>query len=321
MKNHSLKVPVFIPIIIGIIAISFSSIFVKWSSAPVSVQAMYRLLITLILMIPFVLKQSNWLKKITIKEYGLLILSGTFLAFHFLFWMGSLKLTTVASSTILLSLQPVFVMVGAYLLFKEKTTKPALMSMLVAIIGAILIGWGDIGISFTNIKGDILSVLGTIVVAIHMLIGQSLLKSIPSTLYSFIVFLAAVIVFTIYNLTLHIPMTGYSRIDWGIFILLAIVPTVFGHVLFNWLLKRVTAATISMAILGEPVGASLLAIILLNETLSFTQCIGGLIVLLGLYFFLQNTRKKSKNNNPAILAKPVNTGPIIKDEKRHTGIH
>jgi drug/metabolite transporter (DMT)-like permease len=245
----------------------------------------------------------------------MLFLSGILLALHFLFWMGSLKLTTVASSTILLSLQPIFVMIGAYIGFKEKTSKSAMLSMVVAIIGASMIGWGDIGISITNIQGDILSVLGTIVVAIHMLIGQSLLKSIPSTLYSFMVFLVAVMVFALYNMTLDIPMTGYSHADWGIFLLLAIVPTVFGHVLFNWLLKQVTAATISMAILGEPVGASLLAILLLNEPLSLTQFIGGLIVLLGLYFFLQNTRKQHKKNIAEMTSKPRNGDSIIKDER------
>lgn len=312
LKTDTLKTPVVIPLIVGIIAISFSSIFVKWSDAPVSVQGMYRLLFTLILMLPFVLKHGRTLKRISGREWTLLILSGTFLALHFLFWMGSLKLTTVASSTILLSLQPVFVMAGAYIAFREKTTKPAIVGMVVAIIGAVMIGWGDIGISSQHIQGDILSILGTIVVAIHMLIGQKLLKTIPAALYSFTVFLTAVIVFAIYNILLLIPMTGYSGKDWGIFLLLAIVPTVFGHVLFNWLLKYVTAATISMAILGEPVGASLLAYLLLNETLNITQWLGGVIVLSGLYYFLKNTQKQKKHKPPAPIKSPVTTGPIVK---------
>ncbi|OOE10741.1 DMT family transporter [Fictibacillus arsenicus] len=312
MKNDTLKIPVFIPLIIGIIAVSFSSIFVKWSDAPVSVQGMYRLLFTLFLMLPFTLKHIIALKSITLREWILLLLSGIFLALHFLFWMGSLKLTTVASSTILLSLQPVFVMAGAYFAFREKTSKPAIIGMLVAITGAVMIGWGDIGISKQHIHGDILSILGTIVVAVHMLIGQKLLKTIPAAIYSFSVFLSAVIVFAVYNALLQIPMTGYSDKDWGIFLLLAIVPTVFGHVLFNWLLKYVTAATISMAILGEPVGASLLAYLLLNETLTFSQWTGGAIVLLGLYSFLKNTRKLKKDKPLAPIKSPVTTGPLVK---------
>ncbi|WP_394603774.1 DMT family transporter [Fictibacillus sp. UD] len=312
MNNDSLKIPVIIPLIIGIIAISFSSIFVKWSEAPVSVQGMYRLLFTLLLMLPFVWKQFNFLKKISFKDAALLFSSGAFLALHFLFWMGSLKLTTVASSTILLSLQPVFVMIGAFIVFKEKTSKAAMIGMLVAIIGAIMIGWGDIGISAQHIQGDLLSILGTIVVALHMLIGQKLLKSIPATLYSFTVFLTAVIVFVVYNTFLNIPMTGYPEKEWGIFLLLAIIPTVFGHVLFNWLLKYVTAATISMAILGEPVGATMLAYILIGETLTVSQWIGGAIVLSGLYYFLQNTRKQKRDKPPAPIKKPVTVGPIVK---------
>jgi drug/metabolite transporter (DMT)-like permease len=312
LKNDTLKIPVLIPLIIGIIAISFSSIFVKWSDAPVSVQGMYRLLFTLFLMLPFTLKHITALRNIALREWILLLLSGIFLALHFLFWMGSLKLTTVASSTILLSLQPVFVMAGAYFAFREKTSKPAIIGMLVAIAGAVMIGWGDIGISKQHIQGDILSILGTIVVAVHMLIGQKLLKTIPAAIYSFSVFLSAVVVFAIYNTLLHIPMIGYSDKDWGIFVLLAIVPTVFGHVLFNWLLKYVTAATISMAILGEPVGATLLAYLLLNETLTFSQWAGGAIVLLGLYSFLRNTRKLKKDKPPAPIKSPVTTGPIIK---------
>ncbi|MBY6035866.1 DMT family transporter [Fictibacillus nanhaiensis] len=298
--------------VIGIIAISFSSIFVKWSEAPVSVQGMYRLLFTLILMLPFVWKHFGAIKRISLKEYIWLFWSGTFLALHFLFWMGSLKLTTVASSTILLSLQPVFVMLGAYIAFREKTTKSAIIGMMVAIIGAIMIGWGDIGISMQHIQGDMLSILGTVVVAVHMLIGQKLLKSIPATVYSFIVFLTAVFVFAMYNLLFSIQMTGYSGREWGIFVLLALVPTLFGHVLFNWLLKYVTAATISMAILGEPVGATLLAYLFLSEALTATQWIGGAIVLSGLYYFLQNTRKQKKDKPPAPIKNPVTPGPIVK---------
>jgi drug/metabolite transporter (DMT)-like permease len=312
LNTSGLKIPLVIPLVIGIIAVSFSSIFIKWSTAPVSVQGMYRLLFTVLFMLPFMWKHRAAVKKISKREYLLLFLSGLFLALHFLFWMGSLKLTTVASSTILLSLQPVFVMLGAYIAFRERTSKAAVLGMTVAISGAALIGWGDFGISYQNIQGDLLSILGTIVVAVHMLIGQKLIKTLPATVYSFSVFLTAVLIFAVYNLTLNIPMTGYSDKDWLIFLLLAVVPTVFGHVLFNWLLKYVTAATISMAILGEPVGASLLAFLLLDELLTISQWVGGVIVITGLYFFLKNTRKQKRSKHPAPIKTPVTAGPLVK---------
>jgi drug/metabolite transporter (DMT)-like permease len=319
LNKKPFQLSVTIPIIIGIIAISFSSIFVKWSAAPVSVQGMYRLLITVIMMIPFVWKHLGLIKSLTKREFFLLLSSGVLLAMHFLFWMGSLTLTTVASSTILLSLQPVFVMIGAFYAFHEKSSKTALLSMTVAIFGAAIIGWGDIGISPANIQGDLFSLLGTIAVAVHMLISQKLLKTIPSSLYSFIVFLIGVMVFAMYNFSLNIPMTGYSKVDWFTFLLLAVVPTVFGHVLFNWLLKYVSASTISMAILGEPVGASLLAYFLLDESLTFPQCIGGFIVLGGLFFFLKNTRKQLNPKQPARYTEPFLTGAHVENSITHKG--
>ncbi|OYD58661.1 EamA family transporter [Fictibacillus aquaticus] len=297
MQKTSSPIPVVFPLVVGIVAVSFSSIFIKWSDAPVSVQGMYRLLFTLLLMTPFLFKHFRSMVKITFRQYGYLFLSGVFLALHFLFWMGSLKLTTVASSTILLSLQPVFVMAGAYFLFKEKTELQSVYGMIIAIIGAVMIGWGDIGVSKENLLGDALSVLGTVVVAIHMLLGQKLMRDIPSFLYSYIVFISASAVFALYNLAAGIPMTGYSENDWKIFILLAVIPTVFGHVLFNWLLKYISATAISIAILGEPVGASILAYILLSEHLQWFQWIGGALVLAGLYYVLYRKPAIEESSN------------------------
>jgi drug/metabolite transporter (DMT)-like permease len=297
MQKPALPVPVVVPLVVGIVAVSFSSIFIKWSAAPVSVQGMYRLLFTLLLMTPFLFKHGRSVRRITFRQFGYLFLSGLFLALHFLFWMGSLKLTTVASSTILLSLQPVFVMIGAYFLFKEKTTLQSVYGMIIAIIGAVMIGWGDIGVSKENLAGDALSILGTVVVAVHMLIGQKLIKDIPSFVYSYIVFSSAAAVFALYNLAAGIPMTGYSENDWKIFILLAVIPTVFGHVLFNWLLKYISATAISVAILGEPVGASILAFLLLDEHLRWFQWSGGVLVLAGLYYVLYRKPAIEESSN------------------------
>ncbi|SFF17036.1 Permease of the drug/metabolite transporter (DMT) superfamily [Bacillus sp. OV194] len=300
MDKQKCPFPVFIPLIVGIVAVSFSSIFVKLSDAPVSVQGMYRLLFTVLFMLPFAGKQFKHSKQVTPRQWLLLFLSGMFLALHFLLWMGSLKLTTVASSTIILALQPVFVLIGAFFLFKERTTAASLAGMGVAICGAVLIGWGDVGISPENLLGDVLSFLGTLAVAVHMLIGQHLLRRIPSYFYSLSVFVSAIAVFALYNLGAGIAMAGYSKHDWTVFFLLAIVPTVFGHVLFNWLMKYVSATTISVNILGEPVGASILAYFMLNEHISAFQAAGGFLVCTGLYLFLRTNRPSHPVNDPAV---------------------
>lgn len=291
MNSHKPPIPVAIPLFIGITAISFSSIFVKWSNAPVSIQAMYRLTITMLLMLPFCLKYIPEVRKFKLADIAKLMASGMMLAIHFLLWMGSLQWTSVASSTIILALQPVFVMIGAYILFKEKTSLSAIMGMGIAFLGVfLLIGKGGAG---SNLTGNMMSLLGTMAVAIHMLLGQMLLKQISSFLYSWFVFAFAALFLAIYNGLSNIPMTGYPLHEWGIFALLAIVPTVFGHLLFNWLMRYSSASTVSMSVLGEPVGASVLAFILLHESLNYVQAAGGAFVLLGLILFL-NVRTSPK---------------------------
>ncbi|MRN54448.1 EamA family transporter [Paenibacillus sp. LC-T2] len=279
--------------IIGIVAVSFSSIFIKWSAAPASVQGMYRLLFTSLLMLPFARPYSGAAFALRKKDWFMLGLSGTMLALHFLLWMGSLKYTSVASSTMIMALEPVFIMLGAYFLYKERTALSALLGMAIAIGGVLFIGWGDVGVSADNLKGDLLSIGGTAAVAVHMLIGQKLVVRMPSYLYSLIVFLSAVIVFAVYNFFMGVPFFNYPARDWGIFVLLAVVPTVFGHILFNWLLQYVSATTVSMNILGEPVGASILAYLLLGEQLSALQWAGGVLVMFGLAVYLYGGRKKA----------------------------
>ncbi|MEH7086508.1 DMT family transporter [Neobacillus drentensis] len=279
-----------LPLTISIIAISFSAIFVKWSDAPASILSMYRMWFASLLMVPIVWNKRNEFKNIVNKDWLFLFFSGVFLALHFVLWFGSLKLTTVASSTIILALQPIVSLLGGFLLFKERTTMSALMTMGIAIIGAMMIGWGDFGLSKNAIMGDLLSFFSVISVVGYLLIGQSIVKKVSHWLYSFCVFFSAAIVLTIYNVSTGVSLTGYPAKEWGIFLLLATVPTV-SHVINNWLLNYVNATTISMSILGEPVGATILAVILLNEHLVTWQIVGGMLVLFGVFFFLSQKQK------------------------------
>ncbi|MNI22101.1 4-amino-4-deoxy-L-arabinose-phosphoundecaprenol flippase subunit ArnE [compost metagenome] len=292
---NATKPPVPVPLLMlaGIVAISFSAIFIKWSAAPASVQGMYRLLFTSLLMLPFARPYSGAAFALRRKDWLLLGASGVLLALHFLLWMGSLKYTSVASSTMIMALEPVFIMLGAYILYKDRSTRAAILGLAIAIFGVVCIGWGDIGLSSDNLKGDLLSVGGTVAVAGHLLIGQKLVARMPSYLYSLIVFISAAVVFAVYNLLAGISFVNYPPREWGIFILLAVVPTVFGHILFNWLLQFTSATTVSMNILGEPVGASILAFLLLGEELTGLQWSGGLLVMGGLAVYLLSGRKKA----------------------------
>ncbi|MDQ0174944.1 DMT family transporter [Bacillus chungangensis] len=295
MKGYKIPFPPTVILLMGVVAISFSSILVKWSAAPASILGMYRLLLTVIMLFPFLpwKKLNKVSKDISRRDWFLLFISGLFLGLHFLFWMDSLKYTTVASSMILTTLEPVFVMIGAYFIFKEKTNIFGILSILIAITGSIIIASGDIGLSSTALYGDFLSILGTLAVAIHMLAGQDLCRKIPPSIYSFFVFLIGGIILFFYNIINGLSLIEYPVHDWWIFLLLALVPNIFGHVLFNWLLRFVDATTISMGVLGEPIGAIILAYLLLGETTSLSQIIGGILAIIGVGMFLKH---KSSSN-------------------------
>lgn len=301
MKQGESSRPIGLPLTISIIAISFSAIFVKWSDAPASILSMYRMLFASLLMLPIVWKNRGEFQHIQKKDWLLLFFSGTFLAFHFMLWFQSLKLTTVASSTIILALQPLVSLIGGYFLFKERASISSILTMAIAIIGAAMIGWGDWGLSKQALLGDLCSFVSVIAVVGYLLIGQSVVKKVLHWIYSFCVFFIAGIILAVYNLFAGVDFGGYQAREWGIFLLLAIVPT-FSHVINNWLLNYVNATTISMSILGEPVGATILAVILLGERLVGWQIVGGILVLMGVFFFLLQQQR------PTLMKKTIEQG-------------
>ncbi|WP_052487489.1 DMT family transporter [Gordoniibacillus kamchatkensis] len=285
-------VPVAALVIVGIIAISFSAIFVKWSQAPASALAMNRLLLTCLLMTPWLWKHRAEWRELTARTAGRLALSGLMLGLHFLLWMESLRYTTVASSTALLTLEPVFVMLGSLLAFRQRTAAGAVVGMIIAIAGAALIGWGDFRFSGPALKGDILSVLGTLAMAANIVLGKSLRGHVSTFVYSYAVFLAAAVLLAGYAAVLGVPLFAYDAKEWGIFLLLALVPTLLGHYVFNALLKYMRATSVSMTVLGEPLGATLLAYVLLGETVTSLQAVAGGVLLLGVWQFMRTIESK-----------------------------
>ncbi|MFD1174733.1 DMT family transporter [Paenibacillus puldeungensis] len=288
--------------VIGIIAISFSSIFVRWSDAEVSVIAMYRLYLTNLLMLPLLWKYRKEMFRLTGKQWGLLLFSGLMLALHLLLWMASLRLTTVASSTVILTLEPIIVMFGSFFLFGASINRGMIVGIGLALIGSIAIGSGDFTMSGKAATGDLLSMLGTVAIAVHVLAGKQLLSHLSAFVYNFWVFGIAGTALALYNVFNGFAFTGYSSREWGIFLLLAVVPTLFGHYLFNWLMKVISASAVSMAVLGEPVFASLLAWVLLKESLSALQLWAGALILCGVWIFIRYGKEAPSPKPKKLLA-------------------
>lgn len=297
--------PPYLALLIGVIAVSTSAIFVKLSSAPAPIIATYRLLFSVLLTVPFlfwtrgVLRELVRLKR---KQWLLVTCSGAFLASHFLLWFESLQYTSVASSTVLVTLQPLFAFLGGYLLFHERLRLLALAGGFLAIAGSFIIGWGDFRIGGMALWGDILALLGAMTVTGYFLIGQYVRQAMSLTAYTLAVYSITTLFLVGYDLLFGYPLIGYPLADWGWFFCLALIPTLLGHSIFNWAIKWLSTSTISMSILGEPVGTAILAYFILDEKLTGPQWIGGGVILFGIFLFIRynHQEKGGKINGPAL---------------------
>lgn len=289
---NRIQVNPYVTLIVGVIAVSASAIFVKFSSAPSGVIAFYRLLFSVLFMLPiFLMKNVKDLLLISKRDWLFATLAGVFLAFHFILWFESLNYTSVASSTVLVTLQPLFAFIGTYLFFKERFSLKAMICALLAIIGSVIISWGDFRISGTALYGDILALMACALVTAYLMFGQSVRKRISLITYTFVVYSISSVVLLLYVLIVGESLYPYPKSEWMNFILLALIPTLLGHSLFNWAVKWISTSIISMAILFEPVGATILAYYLLSEKVLITQLIGGSIVIVSISVFLLNERR------------------------------
>lgn len=286
----------YIPIAIGVISVALSAIFVKLTTAEAGVTAFYRMLFSVLMMLPvFLMKYKDELKIFRKKEWIYSSIAGIFLAFHFIFWFESLNYTSVASSTVLVTLQPIFAFVGTYFLFKEKVSMKAILSAVVAITGSFIISWGDFKVSGTALYGDVLALIGCALITAYLLVGQDVRKRISLITYTFVVYSISTVTLLFYVLIKGEALMNHPTSDWFWFIMLALIPNLLGHTLFNWSLKWVSTNVISIAILFEPVGASILAYYVFHETLSTSQITGGIVVIMGILLFVVDGRMFRKN--------------------------
>ncbi|PNQ82768.1 DMT family transporter [Paenibacillus sp. F4] len=292
INQSSLPFHPYILLLISILSVSISSIMIKSSDTPTSVAGMYRLYMSVLIMLPFVPWKMFRSLEMNKKDWSTVFIAGLFLGLHFLFWMESLVYTSVASSMVILSLQPLFVMMGSYFMFRERANILTLLCLIAALIGSIIIAWGDIGISREALIGDGLSLVGTILVSAYMLAGQKVSHKINANVYSVIVFFIGGSVMLVYNLLNHYALIEYDSSDWIYFLLLAVIPTIFGQYIFNLLLKSMGATTVSVGIIGEPVLAIILAYLFLGEIISAFQFIGGIMTLfgMGMYFWAKSLK-------------------------------
>lgn len=280
----------------GVFALSTSAIFVKIAAAPSSVIAFYRLLIAGIALLPFFLfraKNRAELRTIGAAQWRQILAAGTFLALHYVLWFESLNFTSIASSTVIVCLQPLFSLALERFLLKKRIKASALVGCAIALGGSAVIGFGDFRISGKSLLGDFLAFVAAGVIAAYFFVGQSVRKELSAVTYSVLSYFVSAVILFAYILFLNEPFFGYAQSTRLAFLGLALVSTIGGQFVFNLLLRNLPASAVTMSILGEPIGTCLLAYCILHESITLQQLAGIVLILLGIsIFFILPKRQK-----------------------------
>ncbi len=277
---------------VGVLAVSAAAVFIRLANAPAIGIAFWRCALGVVVLLPFAAVRRERLPDRRVLLVG--AASGVALGAHFGFWISSLSYTSVAASVVLVSTQPVFVAIFAYLLFREKTSPLSFVGILVAIAGTAIIAGGSASYGGGAFFGNVLALLGAVAVAIYVLIGRSLrtggMGVIP---YAIVVYSSAALMLLIVALIMGVRLWGYSGETWMWLFAITLGPQILGHTAFNWALGYVEASVVSGTILAEPVGSSLLAWLILHEKPGIATVLGGIVVLSGLFFLLRGRPKES----------------------------
>ncbi len=295
-------------VIFGVFMVSYSGPMVKGAllqgATPITI-AFLRMLSAGLLLLPFSLRKRPGESYSSLGQvwhapkrqllFG--VLAAVFLALHYFTWMTSMNSTSTFASVALVCTQPLFVAAFSGLLLHEPMQKKARPGALVALIGAVLIGVNSLTGLGGDIGGDLLALSGAVTMAGHWLCGRHARKSLPAMGYTVFVYLTTALI-----LGLLVPFAGGFHLPGNaIWYLAGLVlgSTLMGHAVFTYALGSVSAHVVSFALLGEPVGAMLWALMMFDEKPSLLLLSGGVVVLLGLFMYLRAAVKKETGSAQA----------------------
>ena len=303
-------IPPFVAILFGILAVSTASIFIRYAQKEAAslVIAAWRLSVATLVLAPIAISRRRAeLAALNRRDFLLALLSGVFLAVHFATWITSLQYTSVASSVVLVSTTPLWVALLSPFVLKESIGKAVLVGMVLALMGGVIVGISDTCVVSAGrlscpslaeflhgqaFLGDILAVIGAIAAAGYLLIGRNLRARTSLISYISLVYGMAALVLVIIMFIAGLRPFGYPPQTYLWFILLGLVPQLLGHSTFNWALGYLSAAYVAITLLGEPIGSTILAYLLLQEKPTMLKVIGGALILIGIYIASRSEVKK-----------------------------
>jgi drug/metabolite transporter (DMT)-like permease len=278
----------------GVVAVSSGAVLVRLSAGatPLAVAA-WRLLLASAVLVPMALLRGTH-RSLDRRDLLLGVLSGAALALHFFLWITSVGLTSVASSVLLASTHPIFVGIGGALFLGERVGRSLALGIAMTLVGGILIGWGDFGLGAWT--GDLLALGGGLFAAVYFLLGRRLRPHMSLLDYTAITYGTAALLTLAACIVFRVPLAGFAAPTYLWLVLLAVGPQLIGHSTFNWALGHLPAARVSVLILGEPVGAAVLAYLVFGETPTWLAALGAGVILAGIYISM---RKEAHDGTPS----------------------
>ena len=294
MSSLSQKTRPYLALGIGIISMGMSAIFVRWADAPGPITAFYRLSLSTLILTPFFLKRC--LKKCNLSRKILIIpvLGGIFTAADLALWNTSLFYTTAANSTLLVNTNPLWVALGAWLIFREKLNKAFWIGLGIALFGATLVVGGDFLIHPRLGIGDLIAISAGIFYAAYFLSTQRGREDFHPITYIWLIGLVGSIGLALINLVIGNSFVGYTSQTWGIFWTTAIVSQVIGYVAVSYALGHLPASVVSPTMIGQPIMTALFAIPFLGEIPRPLQMLGGITALIGIFLVNRAYQREEK---------------------------
>lgn len=287
----------------AVLAMSWGGPLVRYASAPALAVAAWRVAFSALFIAAVLLLRDGGrtVRRLAPMDWIAGVGSGLFLAAHFWSWIASLSYTTVASSVVLVSTQPIFVAVLSVLFLGEVPDRRQWVGIGVAVCGAAFIGWGDFAGGPGPLLGDLLAVAGAVFVSIYYVIGRRLRQRLDLWSYTGLVYgVAAATLMLAAAAHPGVAVFGHPGPDWLVFLALAAGPMMIGHTGVNYALRYVRAYVANLALLGEPIGATLLAWWLpgIRERPSAQLVLGGALVLLGIALGTTGRGRKRPSGRP-----------------------
>ena len=275
-----------IVILLGVAGVSLSAAFVRWSSAPSLVLALYRMVFSAALLAPWtLLYHREELRTLSRRDLLLCLASGAFLGLHFAAYFESLRWTSIASSVVLVDTEVFFVALGSVLLLRKKLPGRAWLAVALAFGGSGVIAMADTAVGPDAVRGDAIALAGALCMAVYTMIGAVCRRRLSTTVYTCLVYTAAAVTLLVITLAGGAPLMGYGAVNGLTALGMAVFCTLLGHSVFSWGLKYLPPAFISTVKLMEPVFASMWGLALFAERPGALTVLGGAVIICGIALY------------------------------------